>query len=243
MSEMDQVEISPSTPHGVPAYRRRIRVGFALFAAALGTALVYLVASRVVMLIASPPGAELDDQSAWNLWSMVVDGITSALLLAGVVTLHRVPLGERSRWATTILLAMCGADIAFMGLRAAGTDSKVVALCEILGLALGWVELWMIAVIAAEAAESADRLDLIHQTEVVGNLVIWGGFTWLLFTIWSFDIDRLNDSPARVAPDGLTTYLGFGSTVLLLIAMARTAMYCMGLVSTYAPVSNEPSPS
>jgi hypothetical protein len=211
----------------------------------LGTVLAFVVLSGAAVLLGNPSGTNLEGDAAadLNTWLLVVDGLTSGLLLAGVVSLYRVPYGPRWRWASALLLVMSGADVAFLSLRAAGTDSKVLAISGMLGAALGWVELWMLAVLSAEAAEAAERPDLTHQTEVVGKLVIWGAFAWLLSVIWSFDLEQFGDASARMPQDLFTMILTSTAMLLHLIVMARATMCCMGLVGAYGPVYDEVQPN
>jgi hypothetical protein len=240
MSNSEERANSSSMGQITGATRRRIRIGFGLCGVALGVVLSYVVLSGAVLLIANPTGVEFEDQATGNgPWSLAAEAVASTLLLAGVVVLYPVPLGSRARWAAVLLLAMSGADMAFLALRAVGGDARTLVLSELLGFALGWIELWMIAVISAEAAEIIERPDLTYQTEVVGNLVIWGAFAWLLFMAWTFDIAQLSDPIAgRPSTDGFAGLLLFATMVLNLVVIARTSLFCIGLVNAYAPTSD-----
>jgi hypothetical protein len=173
----------------------------------------------------------------WKLSGVVIEGLTASLLVAGLVLFYRVPYGGRWRWACLLLLGMCGVDVAFLSFRAAGGDPKLVALTAILGMAIGWVELWMLAVLGAEAAEAAERPDVTHQTEVVGKLVIWGAFAWLLAIVWSFDAGQLGGESSATPPpqDVFMVIVSNASLVLHIMVLARTIQYCLGLVNAYAP--------
>jgi hypothetical protein len=245
MPELDDIGLSSAVPDVATAFRRRIRTGFALCAAALGAALVYLVATITGLLAVTSSGTnlELKTSAAWKLSGLAVEGLTTAILIAGLVLLYRVPYGPRWRWAGTLLLAMCGADVALFSLRASGGDAKALALASLLGYALSWVELWMLAVLAAEAAEAAERPEITYQTEIVGKLVIWGGFAWLLATVWSFDPARLGDTSMPSPPDQFIVVVDSAAFVLLVMALARTLRCCVGVVSAYAPAPNDVSAS
>jgi hypothetical protein len=241
MSDLDDVELAPVLPAGARQFRRRIRIGFALFALATGLVLAY----EVALVLAALPGLYSDTSRVSDaaqtigVSTMIVDGIDLSLLVAALVLLYGVPYGQRWRGTSTILLGVVGAEIAFLSLRVAGGMGTALAVVNELGMALCWVELWMIAVLAAEAAEAAKRPELTFQTEVAGRWIIGGGSAWLLSAIWSFDPSQFSDSSANLPQDPLTVLFTQATLVLQLFALVRITSICIGLVNAYV-LSQEP---
>ncbi len=236
MSESEPVRAEISVPVMPAEYRAKVRIGFALCCAALALAMLYILGVSGAELISDETGVSVlkNYDSQMKLVGVVSEVSVDSLLIAGLVCLYLVPLGQRWRLASSLLLAMLGVDVAILCLHVAGGDPVMLALTEQLGLTLGWVELWVLAVLAADAAESIERPDITYQTEIAGRLIIWGGFIWLAFMIWTFDLKRLGEPSAAATADEFAIILGYGALILRLFACARTVMICGGLAGALA---------
>jgi hypothetical protein len=239
MDELDEDEEQqwPSTLSDVArAFRRRIRIGFGLCTMAFGVILAELVATLARADLETEQVASLD------IAGMVLDGLTIGLLVAGVALLYAVPFGQRWRTASTTFLITCGMDAAFLGLRISQGNSAVSGVLALVSMMLTWVELWMLAVMCAEAAESAERQDITYQTEVIGGFVIWGAFAWALMIAWTFDPKQLTEGTPRSPPDSIALVVSLAAQILQLVVLARLTMCCYGVVMAYAPEGGEQSP-
>lgn len=244
MSESDQVQVKTSLPTVLAEHRTRLRAGFSLCCAAFALALMSMIGTYGAELIASSTGVKLreDYDPQMKLVATICEIAIDGLLIAGLVCLYLAPNGHRWRVASTALLTMVGVDVAILCFRLTGGDAATLALAEQIGMLLGWVELWLIAVLGAEAAEALERPDLTNQTEAVGRLIIWGGATWMAFMIWSFDFKQLREPTANAAPDYFAIILSFSALALSLFALSRTMLVCGGLAAALSPTPHQTPP-
>lgn len=244
MTKIEPAPVTVAVPALPTEHRARVRMGFALCCAGLALAMLSMLGVIGAEMFAASSGVNLwktyDPQM--KLVGVVSEVAVNSLLIAGLVCLYLVTIAQRWRLASTLLLAMLGVDVAILCLRVAGGDAAMLALAGQFGVTLGWVELWMIAVLAAEAAESLGRADLTYQTEVAGRLIIWGGFSWLAYLIWSFDLKQLGNPSADAASDEFAIILGYCASILRLFALCRTVMFCGGLASALSPTQPPPPP-
>jgi hypothetical protein len=175
---------------------------------------------------------------AGNIAGAAID----ALLIAGLVCLYRIPSGQRWRMASTITLALLGVDVAIVCFDIFGTDAAMMELTRNLGLTLNWVVLWLIAILAAESAETLVRPDITCQTEVTGRLVVCGGAVWLAYLIWSFDLKGLGKPATEAALDYFSVVLFYASWALQLFSLGRTMYFCGGLVAALSPTQDQTPP-
>jgi hypothetical protein len=143
--------------------------------------------------------------------------------------------------ASTITLVLLGVDLAVVCFDIFGTDAAMLELTRNFGLTLNWVVLWMIAVLAAEAAESMERPDITYQTEVTGRLIIWGGAAWLAYLIWSFEPKQLEKQATDAAVDVFSIVLFYASWAMQIFSCGRTVLFCGGLAAALSP-TQDPTP-
>ena len=241
---MTKVDLE-STPPDVPAaFRPRLRLGFGLCCATLALAIVVSLGVQLVPAVSGTVGSDaLRDESASVKWGITVtDFVLEAVLVFSWVCLYTAPIGLRWRSTSAVLLAMGGADLVMMIMKIAGTDPFAHAVAERLGMALGWVELWMIAVLAADTAEATERSDITHQTEVTGQFILWGGAAWLAAEVWQFNPDQWLQSSANATPDSFAFVLVTAYAFLQIISLARTAIFCGQLAAALSPDAELPPP-
>lgn len=244
MLETKPADVATNAPAIPTAYRPRLRAGFALYCGALVLALLFLFGINGIAMIASSSNVEWykTHDAQLKIVRTVVDCTVQAIMIPALVLLYLAPNGQRWRFSSTTLLAMAGVDLAILGLHIAGAEAALLTVADRIGEALCWVELWMIAVLAAEAAELLERPDIIHQTEMVGRLITWGGFLWLADLIWSFDSKQTADTATQAAPEGFSLILQVGVFVFQLFVMGRTAIYCGWLAADFSSAQDQRPP-
>ena len=226
--------------------QRRVwwRAGFILCCSGFALNLLAMLGFLILQFSALPSGDEtrttLSPEA--KLVTKVAAAVINTLLIAGIVCLYRAPAGLRWRRASAWLLAMLGMDVSILCFRWFAGDSSTLTMVEQLGEMLGWIELWLVAVLAAEAAELIERPDLTYQTEVAGRLILWGGAVWMAFVIWIFDPSQPTEPVQESAPDEFGAVLGVTSLVMMLLALGRTITFCGGLVAALSPVQEQPPP-
>lgn len=244
MSESNQAQVTTIAPSIPAEHRSKLRVGFALCSGAFALALVFVVVSFGAVQVASSSDVHFGEthdfelKLAGNVASAAVD----ALLIAGLVYLYRARNGQRWRMASTITLALLGVDLAIVCFDIFGTDPAMIELTRDLGLMLTWVVLWMIAILAAEAAESMARPDITYQTEVTGRVIVWGGVAWLAYMIWSFDPKQLGKQANDAALDEFSMVLFYAAWGLQLFSYGRTMLFCGGLAAALSPTPDQTPP-
>lgn len=229
-------------PDPTPERRTKLRLGFALCCAALALAAVALLGSLSAQLFASSTETDVFDarvrQIAW-----VLEIVFEAVFIPGLLCLYVASNGVRWRRTTTLLLAVAGVGLTIIGVQIAGSQPEVAALANRVGEALGWVGLWMVAVLAAEAAESLERPDITYQTEVVGRVVVWGGFVWLAWLIWTFQPSPGAEPSAKSERLDIAMLLKTAVAMLVVFAVVRTALCCCGLAVAYSTAGDQRPPA
>jgi hypothetical protein len=227
MSESDQsravVDVS-----AVPSdHRAWMRVGFALCSAACALALGFLLVSFGAAQLASSAESEvLETQDAnFKLASHVASAAIDALLIAGVACLYAARNSARWRRVSAAALVLLGMDVAVVSYGVVGADQAALELIMNLGMTLNWGVFWMLATLAADAAESIERPDITHQTEATGRLIICGAVAWLAYLIWSFDPAMLGADGKRVAVDQFSLVLWFAALILQLFSLGRIMFF------------------
>ena len=245
MSEPDQATVTTSAPPLTAAHRTKLRVGFTLCSSAFALSLAFVVVSFGAVQLASSSDAKFGETHDFELKlaGNVAGAAIDALLIAGLACLYRTRSGSRWRMVSTITLALLGVDVTIVCFDIFGTDAAVMELTRNLGLTLNWVVLWLIAVLAAETAETMERPDITHQTEVTGRLIIWGGVAWLAYLIWSFDPKVLGKLATEAALDDFSVVLFYASWALQLFALGRTMFFCGGLAAALSPTSDQTPPA
>jgi hypothetical protein len=241
MSESDPVQVNTSVPAVPTEHRQKLRIGFALCSGAFALAVAYVLISLGAAQLASSSDTHFSEthdsklELAGNLAGTAVD----ALLIAGLACLYVSRNDQRWRLVSTVALALLGVDVAIVCFDAFGTDPAMLELTRDFGLTLNWVVLWVIAILAAEAAESIGRADIIYQTEVTGRLIIWGGVGWLAYLIWSFDPARLGKPVEESAPAEFSVMILIAAQILQLFAVGRTILFCGGLAAALSPTQEQ----
>ena len=244
MSGSSQNQGDALVPAVPSEHRKKLRIGFMLCSAAFALALFELLGTYGAILVASANGVNLQKEFElqMKLVREVSDGVYNALFIAGLINLYVAPTGPRWRWAGTALLGMVGMDVSFQCLRIAGSGPAVLAVVELIGGGLNWAELWLIAILAAEAAETLLRSDLTYQTEVAGRMIVAGAVAWLAFVIWTFDVQTFAEPAANQHSDDFAGVLLAGMVVIQLFVLARSMLFCGGLATALAhPI--EPPPT
>ncbi len=244
MSETAPDQLTVLLPDVPAEHRKKLRIGFMLCCAALALALFALLGTFGAGMFALISGVNLEKEFELKvkLVRSVSDAVFDALFVGGVVSLYLAPTGPRWRWVSSALLLMVGMDVAFLCLRIADAGPAVLALTELIGNGLGWAELWLLAILAADAAEALLRSDITYQTEVAGRLIVVGAVAWLAFVIWTFDPTTFVEPAANPRPDEFAVILGYSMIVMQLFALGRSVLFCGGLASALGhPV--EPPPS
>lgn len=226
-----------------PTHRKRLFWGFAFCAGSLALVLVLLLILSAWTLATARPIDAADEPPASptrerKLAMFVADLVVQSLFIVGLVCLYLVPQNLRWRRALTLLLAMCGVDLAILGVQFSSSEPHVVA--DRIAVGLGWIELWMLAVAAAMAAESIERSDLTYQTEVAGRLVLWGGFAWLAGQAWSLDLTGAAQDAEGTQTSEFALLLDFVAIVLRVFAMLRVTYCCVQLAREYRGTSDRP---
>jgi hypothetical protein len=228
------------------ACRKRMRGGFALCATALSLAAINSFVPLVLQIVMPPTDADalarLTDTSQWL--EMTAQVIIELALAGGFVCFYLARRAGAWRRVCYWSLAMVGADFVAIGLVHVGNDRSAATVAWNLAAMLGWVELWMIAVLAAEAAEMLDRYDVVHQTEVAGRLILCGGFAWLGMLIWSFEVDAAGAKRPDPSPGELSVFDLLGLTVALvnLFVLFRAAIFCGRLAVECGAADTDPEP-
>jgi hypothetical protein len=236
-------ELQIETPAVPVEHRAKVRSGFGLCFAGLAMAMFGAIGIHFAPFFFASLGPEwleshvMQFKFAARVWAVVVQ----CVLVAGWVLLYLVPHGQRWRQAATCLLAMGGIDLVMLSLQIFSDDPIRIAVADVIGMTLGWVELWMIAVLGAEAAESAGRSDITYQTEVAGKLIVWSGFVWLAELIWTFDPNKW-PWPDEINTESFGYLLGIVAVLLYLFVLIRTVMFCGGLASEYASTGDTSEP-
>ena len=241
MAASEEAQLEP--PPAVPAmHRAKVRLGFGLCCAGLAVALVAELGTLIAPLFVAPSGMEWlqKDQPQMTLAHTVLGVIVEIALVVGWFSLYLVPHAQRWRQTCTWLLLLAGCDFVMLSAQLLSSDKSLVASAELIGSALGWVEMWMIAVLAAEAAESAERPDITNQTEVTGRLIIWGGFLWLAAQIWLFDPNQW--PAAEPEPNSFGSLLGIAAVVMSLFVWIRGVLFCAGLAVAYSSTGDPSQP-
>jgi hypothetical protein len=240
----EQPQVTPNVSALPAEHRSKLRVGFARCSAAFALALVFNVVNFGAVQIASSSDANFRETHVFELKLAANAASTAidALLIAGLTCLYLARIGQRWRLVNTITLALLGVDLAIVCFDVFGTDAVMMELTRNVGLSLKWVVLWLIAVLAAEAAESIERPDVIYQTEVTGRVIVWGAVTWLAYLIWSFNPKMLDAQPNDSAILEFALVVYFAAVGLQLFAYGRTALFCGGLATALSPNQDQAPP-
>lgn len=231
MPDPESSNVIVESPLVRPMQRARWRTGFALCAASLGATMLAIVAQFSIAALAGAPGHESVRESLPRVdrVALGVGFALEALLVAGLVNLYTAPIGDRWRRTGMIVLGACGADLALVALELLGTNAEARDAAAFLSGLLTWVELWMLAVLAADAALALERLDLVYQTEVVGRLIVWGGFVWLASCVWTVGPKPAPVEAAAPMALDLNMILRTASYALLLFVLVRSMWFCASL--------------
>ncbi|GEM_PF-5799540 len=243
----DPVSTTDATTPLLPEWRRkRMRAGFALAAIALSLAAMNSFVPLVLQIVMPPTDtdalARLAETSRW--FEATAQIVIELALGGGFVCLYLT--GRPGSWRRVCYwsLAMVGADFVTIGVVHVGDDPASAAVAWNLAAMLGWIEMWMIAVLAAQAAELLDRYDIVHQTEVAGRLIVCGGFAWLGMLVWSFDVDVAGGRPPAPSHDEPSVLGLLGVTVALvnLFVLCRAALFCGRLAVECGATDAGPAP-
>ncbi len=244
---MSTTEVKLDTsPPAVPAeFRPRLRLGFGLCCVGLTLAVCLELGAQLVPALAAAPGGDASklDSPPVNFGLALTHLALQAVLVAGWVCLYIAPVGSRWRATSMALLAMGGADVAMMIMNLAGADPFAVAVARRLGMALVWIELWLIAVLAADAAEAVERSDITYQTEITGLVIVFGAFAWLGAEIWGFNPVEWSQPSAAATPDTIGFVLIVATMILSVVVFVRTAVFSGQLAAALSPGGNELPPS
>lgn len=115
-----------------------------------------------------------------------------AAQLPGAMILWRVARSKRWKTAATILSAALACDAACLvfvvayarNAPATGSSKLVIELAARTGEILGWLELWLVAILVAEFAMASRAQSIVQQTERLGYLVLSGGALTIVTTAW-----------------------------------------------------------
>jgi hypothetical protein len=186
----------------------------------------------------------LETQGAqFKLAGHVASAAIDALLIAGVACLYAARNGPRWRRISTIALVLLGVDVAVISYGVFGPDPAAVELVIDLGMLLTWGVFWMLATLAAEAAESIERPEITHQTEVTGRLIIAGAVAWLAYLIWSFDPAMLGAEGEAASLDHFSLVLWYSALILQLFSLVRIMLFGGGLASALSTDQGGAPPS
>ena len=222
--------LPPNSPEPDPIQReddarrmRQLRSAIALLAAVLWAALAWLVVALVV-----PRGWWADMEGRLGDGRLSIDHIVG-LVLALVWCMGVVPLWLQAgppRWQTHAagLVALAAVDCGLILGRMTNAAPGHEQLLGVVGDTLGWVELWLLAVVLAELGVTVGDEPLIRLAERTGPVLLFGVVCWLaLMSHFDWAQDKLMTDNADGTPSSQAALLGLASLVLSAAAIYLSA--------------------